>query len=269
MKAIVIGAGSIGRRHAHNLNNIGVETRLIDINESNNIRSILQDKFDMGFVCSPNVYHISHSIMLAERNIPVFCEKPFFTDYADVDILLDIVKSNKVNTMVGCNLRFSPEVQKINPFSKYISVHFGYNLEKWRPHTNHLESYSAQKKLGGGILLDAIHELDYLYYKFGKIKSISYTKHKLSNVTVDVEDLVTGRIEFDNGTIADFHLDYLSDEYQRYYEILDGNTLKKVEFNISNKMYEDEVQYFVNCVINNTACMNGFEEATTLLRHIL
>ena len=78
MKAIVIGAGSIGRRHAHNLNNIGVETRLIDINESNNICSILQDKFDMGFVCSPNVYHISHSIMLAERNIPVFCEKPFF-----------------------------------------------------------------------------------------------------------------------------------------------------------------------------------------------
>ena len=97
--------------------------------------------------------------------------------------------------MVGCNLRFTPEIQKISSKSKYINVYFGYDLKKWRPNTDYLKSYSANRSLGGGILLDAIHELDYLYYKFGSVKDVSYIKSKLTDVTNDVEDLVIGRMK--------------------------------------------------------------------------
>ena len=35
MKAIIIGGGSIGKRHSTNLNNLGIQTRIIDIDEIN------------------------------------------------------------------------------------------------------------------------------------------------------------------------------------------------------------------------------------------
>ena len=269
LKAIIIGGGSIGKRHSSNLNNLGISTRIVDIDEINNIDNILKEGFDIGLICSPNVLHIEHCFKLVQNNIPIFCEKPFYTSLEGVDELLKVIKEKNLITMVGCNLRFTDEVKQIDSNSNYINVYFGYNLKKWRPNTDHLKSYSANKFLGGGILLDAIHELDYLYYKFGNIKNISYIKSKLTDITIDTEDLVIGRIEFEKGTIADFTLNYLSEDYQRYYDILENNVLKRVYFNLNNKMYIDEIEYFVNQVKNKQHCINNFEEANHLLKHLL
>jgi predicted dehydrogenase len=269
LKAIIIGGGSIGKRHSQNLNNLNILTHIVDIDEITNIDNILQEGFDIGLVCSPNINHIEHCLKLAQYNIPIFCEKPFYSHPKKLNKLLKIVKEKNIITMVGCNLRFLDEIKSINTNSKYINVYFGYDLKKWRPHQNHLESYSANKHLGGGVLLDVIHELDYLYYKFGDIKNISYIKNKLTSITNDTEDLVIGRITFDSGTIADFTLNYLSEEYQRYYDILEDGVLKKVNLKLDNQMYVDEIKYFINCVRNNKKCMNDFKEAYSLLKHII
>jgi len=269
MKAIIIGGGSIGQRHSKNLNDLGVLTRIVDIDEISNIDNILQSGFDLGLVCSPNVNHIEHCIKLAEYNIPIFCEKPFYSSNTNVDQLLNVVKEKNLLTMVGCNLRFLPEINNINPNSKYINVYFGYDLKKWRPQTNHLKSYSANKHLGGGVLLDVIHELDYLYYKFGYIDKIHYIKNKLTDITNDTEDLVVGRIEFKQGTIADFTLNYLSEEYQRYYDILEDGILKRIYLNLDNEMYIKEINYFIDCIKNDKLCMNNFHEASLLLKHLI
>ena len=269
MKAIIIGGGSIGKRHAQNLNNLNILTRIIDIDEVNNIDNILNEGFDMGLVCTPNINHIEHCLKLAEYNLPIFCEKPFYTNIKGIDNLLSIIKEKKLITMVGCNLRFTPEIKQIDPTTKYINVYFGYDLKKWRPNTDHLKSYSANKSMGGGVLLDVIHELDYLYYKFGPIKDISYTKDRLTNITNDTEDLVVGRINFKNGTIADFTLNYLSEEYQRYYDILKDGVLKRVNLNLDNQMYINEIEYFIECIKLNTQGMNSFKEAHTLLKKLV
>jgi predicted dehydrogenase len=269
LKAIIIGGGSIGKRHSSNLNNLGVQTRIVDIDEIDNIDNILQENFDIGLVCTPNINHIEHCIKLAQYGVSIFCEKPFYTKIDGIEELLAIVKEKNLITMVGCNLRFIPEIQQIDSNSRYINVYFGYNLKKWRPGTNHLKSYSSNKNLGGGILLDAIHELDYLYYKFGPLKNISYIKNKLTDITNDTEDLVTGRIEFESGTIADFTLNYLSEDYQRYYDILEKDYLKRVHLKIDNQMYINEIIYFLNQVNNKQQCMNNFKEANNLLKHLI
>ena len=269
MKAVIIGGGSIGKRHATNLESLNIKTRIIDIDEISNIESILNEGFNFGFVCTPNIYHIEHCTILAKHNIPTFCEKPFYTDKKGVDELLYLVEQNNLNTMVGCNLRFLPEVKSIDPNSKYINVYFGYDLKKWRPQTDHLQSYSANKHLGGGVLLDVIHELDYLYSIFGDIKDISYIKNKLTDITHDTEDLVIGRIEFKNGTMADFTLNYLSEEYHRYFDVLEDDTLHRIHFEIKNDMYVEEIEYFVDCVKNNKQCINSFREANELLKYLV
>jgi len=269
MKVIIIGGGSIGKRHSSNLIELGIQTRIVDIDEIDNIDNILQEGFNLGFVCSPNIKHIKHCIKLAQYNIPIFCEKPFYSSNEGIEELLNLVEEKDLITMVGCNLRFTDEVKSINPNSKYINVYFGYNLKKWRPQTDHLKSYSANKHLGGGVLLDVIHELDYLYFKFGDIKNISYIKNKLTDITNDTEDLVIGRIEFQNGTIADFTLNYLSEEYQRYFDVLKNDTLHRVHFKIENDMYIKEIEYFVDCIKNKKQCMNSFKEANILLKHLI
>ena len=269
MKAVIIGGGSIGKRHSQNLNNLNISTRIVDIDEIENIDNILNEGFDMGLVCTPNINHIEHCLKLVKFNLPIFCEKPFYTNIKGINNLLSLVNKKNLITMVGCNLRFTPEIKKINPTTKYINVYFGYDLKKWRPQTDHLKSYSANKKLGGGVLLDLIHELDYLYYKFGEIKKISYIKNKLTNITNDTEDLVVGRIEFKNGTIADFTLNYLLEEYQRYYDILEDEVLKRKHITIDNQMYIDEIVYFIDCVKHNKKCMNNFQEAHNLLKKLI
>lgn len=269
MKAIIIGGGSIGKRHSQNLKDLNVLTRIVDIDEINNIDNILQEGFDIGLICSPNINHIEHCLKLAQNNIPIFCEKPFYSNLEGVEDLLSVINEKNLITMVGCNLRFLDEIKSINSKSKYINVYFGYDLKKWRPHQNHLESYSANKHLGGGVLLDVIHELDYLYYKFGNIKNISYIKNKLTDITIDTEDLAIGRIEFENGTLADFTLNYLSEEYQRYYDILSDGILKRCNLKLDNQMYIDEIEYFINNVKNKTPCMNSFKDANKLLNHIM
>ena len=108
-----------------------------------------------------------------------------------------------------------------------------------------------------------------MYYKFGEIDNISYIKNQLTNITNNTEDLVTGRITFKNGTLADFTLSYLSEEYQRYYDILEDGVLKRTHLNLDNKMYINEIKHFINCVKYNKVCTNNFFEASNLLKYLI
>ena len=55
MKAVIIGGGSIGKRHATNLESLNIKTRIIDIDEISNIESILNEGFNFGFCGSRSV----------------------------------------------------------------------------------------------------------------------------------------------------------------------------------------------------------------------
>lgn len=271
MNCIIIGGGSIGKRHKYNLEELGHTVRVVDIDEIENIDTILKDSFDFGFVCTPNNLHISHCTKLAENDIPFFCEKPLFSlssveNVADeIETLMKLCESKNLVNMVACNLRFTNEVQFLPADTKYVNVYFGYNLKKWRPNQNHLESYSANRKMGGGIFFDAIHEFDYLYHKFGEIKRMKTICLKMSNITNDTEDISVTSIAFSNGTIANVHLNYLSNEYTRYYEYIKDDKLYRVDINISNEMYKSEIEYFIDCVVNKKQTMNTVMDALYLI----
>ena len=294
-KAIVLGGGSIGKRHSKILNDIGITTRIVDIEEIDNIDNILEEEnFDLGLVCTPTSYHIDHCLKLAEYNIHIFCEKAFYNSYNEEKIkkLIEIVEVKDLANMVACNLRFTSEVKQLcNTPTPLVDVFCGYNLKKWRPDTNHLESYSANKKLGGGVLLDSIHELDYLYFAFGQIQSMTADIIKATRITNDTEDVVKGKIHFKNGVIAYFTLDYLSEEYLRYYDVVDQevDSKKRTHFNFNdqntNQMYVDQMKYFVDCCFKYQEgfaghkiykanskwelCMNNFKKANYLTKLVL
>ena len=69
--------------------------------------------------------------------------------------------------------------------------------------------------------------------------------------------------------MADFTLNYLSEEYHRYFDVLEDDTLDRIHFEIKNDMYVEEIEYFVDCVKNNKQCINSFREANELLKYLV
>ncbi|MAG25480.1 hypothetical protein CMI47_07860 [Candidatus Pacearchaeota archaeon] len=270
MNVVLMGYGSIGKRHTNNLIELGCIVRTIDIDEIDNVDYILKDNnFDFGLVCSPSYLHLEHILKLVENGIDFFCEKPLYSkkDLGLLNKIRILVNEKSLINMVGCNLRFNSTIKNFD-FSdtKNIKVVFGYDLKKWHNDGKHLESYSANKNMGGGILLDSIHEFDYIYNWFGKIKQISGIKKKLGDVTVDTEDTVDAEILFESGVMANVHLDYLQPNYTRYFEkIVDDWGTEIYNIKPNNKMYIDEMIYFIDCVKSKKRCMNDINEAIYLI----
>ena len=57
-----------------------------------------------------------------------------------------------------------------------------------RPKIDYKETVSAKAELGGGVLLELSHEIDYLRWIFGEFNWVSAWHGKLSNLEIDVED---------------------------------------------------------------------------------
>src|SRR5439155_21849771 len=78
----------------------------------------------------------------------------------------------------------------------------------------------AQRAMGGGIILDAIHELDYVRWLFGDPREVFCYADKVSTLEIDTEDTADLLLRFDYGLIANVHLDYLQPTYRRGCELL-------------------------------------------------
>ena len=73
-----------------------------------------------------------------------------------------------------------------------------------------------KNRLGGGIVLTQIHEIDYLYWFFGNPRSIYSVTGKFSNLQTSVDDYSSSIMRFKNNITTEMHLDFfLGYEYKR------------------------------------------------------
>ena len=157
-------------------------------------------KIDCAFVCTPSSLHVAQAIDLLKYNIPFFIEKPLGSSSRRLKELERLFKKKNIITMVGFQLRFNPLIKYLEKIIKKKSVigklltahiHHGENIEDFHPYENYRISYAANKKLGGGVILTQIHEIDYFLHLFDKykIKHSSYVSSKISDLNLDVEDV--------------------------------------------------------------------------------
>ena len=296
MKIIVFGVGSIGRRHIANLNKIGyTDIDIYDINNEyldfvihnfkinksyNDIKEIDFNKYHAGFICTPPIFHIKQALILAQYGIHLFIEKPLSNTLGgEISKLQRIQKRKSLIIMVGYNQRFNNGIIQIKNIIEshllgkiyYVRAEFGQYLPDWRPWQDYKKSYTAQKSLGGGILLDGSHEIDYLLWMFGynKIKRIQSIIGKYSNLSIDVEDLIEIQIEYENGPIISLNLNMLEPRYNRYVKIVGEKGIVKYDFTTTslelfktktkvlsifknkqdmNGTYIKEIKYFFSCI---------------------
>lgn len=245
MKLLVIGCGSIGTRHINNLKNvlrqevIAFDTnkdtldyaqKIFDIKCFNNFNLSLEENPDAALICTPNNLHITFALKCITKGMHIFIEKPISDNLNGIDELISLSnKKNKV-IMVACNMRYHPAIMKIkkmldkNKIGKILSIRaqYGHYLPNWRPGTDYRQIYSAKKDMGGGIILDAIHEIDYLQWftNSAKVQEISCYSDKISNLDIDTEDIADLVIRTIDGIIINIHVDYLRQDKHRSCEII-------------------------------------------------
>lgn len=295
MRFILIGAGSIGRRHLQNLLTLGHDVAAIADASPQRLEELravcpgavltadadkaLAESADAALICSPPNFHVPQARRAVARGLHVFIEKPLAESLTGTEALANEAATAKRVAFVACNLRFHPSLLQVKklleegrigrPLS--VRAQVGYYLPFWRPQTDYRRGYGANKAMGGGVILDCIHEFDYLRWLLGEITEVFCIAEKKTSLDMDVEDNADILLRFASGTVANLHLDYIQRTYRRSCELIgeegvlvwdyiaqtihlygkEDRQLQVFPRNINsdlNQMFVDEMKHFVNCV---------------------
>lgn len=248
MIALVIGYGSIGRRHVLNLSKLDcideifVYTKIKE-NVPNSFKKNLSfidastlglheviDKYkiDLAIIANETYKHIDTAIILAEKGIHILIEKPLSHNLENVNYLKKIACKNKIVVFIAYNIRFLPAIQYLkDQISENIigdlyfaQIEVGQYLPSWRTNIKYTDSYSANVKYGGGVALDLSHEVDYMRYLFGEPFLWKTLKSKVSDLEINSEDIFEGVYKFKNGFVCHVHMDYLQQKVKRNIKII-------------------------------------------------
>lgn len=217
LRSLVVGYGSIGKRHARILRSMGADTavvssRQIDHNPCFHTLSEALAQFQPEYVVVANrtSEHLATLQELANQSFRgvVMIEKPIYMHPAAVDL------STFKGVFVAYNLRFHPVIRTLKAElagAEAVSVHayVGKYLPQWRPGSDYRQSYSARIKHGGGVLRDLSHELDYLTWLFGSWKHLSALGGKFSELEIESADAFGLLLELERAKMVTLQLNYL------------------------------------------------------------
>lgn len=219
MKVLIIGFGSIGKRHYEVLSKLS-KIKSIDFVTKQDIKDTICytnleiieniNQYDYFVISSETNKHFEQLEFL-EKNVKnklIFCEKPLFQSKQNLEI-----KNNKI--FVGYVLRFHPLIEQLKEFVKnekiiLVNSKCGQYLPSWRPNTDYRDCYSAKKEDGGGVLLDLSHEIDYVQYLCGKIDKIKSYQVRISDLEINSDDLTMFLGKTDKNIFINISIDYIS-----------------------------------------------------------
>jgi predicted dehydrogenase len=219
VKVLVIGYGSIGRRHVEVLQSIDSNI-IVDIVTTQAVVELAVyqrlevvsniNKYDYFVIASETSKHFEQLKYICSQvtGKKVLVEKPLFDRAYDRFLLNNMV-------FVAYNLRFHPVIQHVKKLIGqdeiyYANVFCGQYLPTWRPNRDYRTSYSADALKGGGVLRDLSHELDYAAWLFGDIVEIQGVNTKISDLEINSDDIFAATAISENKTIMNISVDYIS-----------------------------------------------------------
>ncbi len=249
MKVLICGLGSIGKRHMENLEVLGFKCEDILIfrtgkgsstfgNEVltkhgnkhpifHDLQKALEERPEIAIISNPTSLHVTTAIEAAEAGCHIFMEKPLSHNLQNVYTLLETLKSNKKFGFMAHNLRFHPLLMVAKQWldelriGKVVSIsaEMSERVTDWHPWEDFRTSYATRSDLGGGVVSAQCHEIDYLYYLFGKPEWVFAAGGELGDLNIGVEDTAKIIMSFDRKIIASLHVDYLKKPARGFLEI--------------------------------------------------
>ena len=311
-RVVVIGCGSIGQRHIRNLQSLGVQNivacdprpdRQAEARERYGVSAVgdlekaLGESPAIAFVTTPTAYHIEPALQAARQGCDLFIEKPLSHSLDQVSDLLQTIRARGLVCLVGCNMRFHPAIATIKDVVERktigpvlsVRVQAGSYLPDWHPWEDYRQGYSANQRLGGGVVLDGIHEIDYLCWMLGDVDTVTCLAEKVSALEIDTEDVAEILLRFRSGAIAEIHLDYVQRAYGRSCQLIaqDGTLVwdfsdqtvrlfraatkrwevlrEDREFDF-NHTYVEEIRHFLACVADRSKPLQDAAEGFRALK---
>lgn len=251
MRVLLIGSGSIGRRHLDSLRTLGVDVQLTVLRAGapsddwsrgaaaqvvGDWPAALAGAPQLAIIATPSSLHLDALARLLPAGVPCYVEKPVISDAAQADALEGLLQAGPLPpTLCGCNLRFLPSLGRLRRLLAdgaigrpvRASLQVGQWLPDWRPAQDYRTGYSADPARGGGVVLDLVHELDAARWLFGEFEQVHAIGGHYSRLEIASEDTAAILLGRCGGPAVAIGLDYVSRRPQRCYEIVgDEATLR-------------------------------------------
>ena len=243
MRALVVGTGSIAKRHLANLQSHPSVSATVMVrsstpgseaphHQSDTVLASIDQAMAWGpdrvIVASPAPFHLQHAQLFAQAGVPLLIEKPLSDTWEQCDAHQPWLLQHRHLISVGYNLRYLPSAVFLSSYLHQgqltgissISIEVGQYLPDWRPGSDYREQVSARKALGGGAILELSHELDLLIWLFGWPAGVFCRARQTGQLDIDVEDTVDAIFALENGVTASLHMDFLQRAVTRKIKIV-------------------------------------------------
>jgi predicted dehydrogenase len=231
--ALVVGIGSIGRRHARLFKEAGIAVSAADLRQDRldqaqreiglvamgtDYREMLaKQRYDAALITVPGAFHTEVAQFAAEAGCHLFIEKPLSDRRDGLDRLEQTVKGNGLTAYTAYCYRFAPasermkEIVDSGKLGRVLSarIQISSYMPDWHPWEDYRSYYVSKLALGGGARLDASHGVDLLRWICGEVKSVYALVDKISDLDMDADDFNAMVMRFANGIVGEAHIDLL------------------------------------------------------------
>ena len=252
-RLVVVGLGSIGQRHARLARRLLPHVEIIALRRDasgpveeglvngvvTTIEEAVRFRPDAAVIASPATLHLAAAMPLADCGAHLLVEKPMAATARGVADLVALCERKRLTLMTGYNLRY---LQSLSTFREMIHegrigtvrsmrAVVGQFLPSWRA-GDYRQTVSARAALGGGVLMELSHEIDYLRWILGDVDRVSATLARQSDMEIDVEDTAHLVLTFAPGAsgrrvIASVDMDFIRHDATRTCTAIgDGGTLR-------------------------------------------
>ena len=237
---LILGSGSVGRRHARNFHALGCHVSCMDprrdrLEEAGRELSIKHQFTDLQTalshagefsgvaVCSPPKFHVEQSQAALELGLPVLLEKPASVDAESCQPLQKTVQQGG-KLLLGYTYRWWPPIIRLKTLIDNSAVgslrHARFvmsaHLADWHPWERYQDFFMASRELGGGALLDESHFIDLMLWFFGVPERVFARIDKISDLDIDTDDVVDIVATYPEGFRVTVHLDLFGRPHEKH-----------------------------------------------------
>jgi len=235
MNILIVGYGSSGKRYhkiiVKNYPNYNVRIFSIrNIKKKSNLflknhTDIINFNPNISILSNPSNLRLKFCKILSSLNSHLLIEKPLCSDLKKAGKIIKLFKKKNVIVKIGYNLRFLNSLQKLKKIIKnkkigrifFAKAEVGQYLPDWR-NVVYSNSVSAQRRFGGGVLLELSHEIDYLLYLLGDFDKVFCKIQRISDLKIDVEDVANLILHNKKNFFVNVSLDFCRrDKVRKFY----------------------------------------------------